>query len=67
MSPDAALMNMFRSAKRSSYVATRRGIPCRPSQCIGMKVRLKPMNRSQKLHLPRVSLYMRPVIFGNQW
>ena len=30
----------------------RRGIPSRPSMCIGRNVRLKPMNMSQKLPLP---------------
>jgi hypothetical protein len=34
--------------------------------CIGKKVRLKPTIISQKCQAPRVSLYNRPVIFGNQ-
>ena len=34
--------------------------------CIGKKVALKPMNVSQKWSFPSRSLYIRPVIFGNQ-
>jgi len=37
-----------------------------PIRCIGKNVRLKPMKVSQKWSFPSVSLYMRPVIFGNQ-
>ena len=37
-----------------------------PSMCIGKNVRLKPMNMSTKWTLPRPSLSIRPVIFGNQ-
>ena len=40
--------------------------PRRPSMCMGPNVRLKPMNVSQKCHLPSVSFSMRPKIFGNQ-
>ena len=32
----------------------------------GMKVMVKPMKSNQKHHLPRCSLSMRPVAFGNQ-
>ena len=66
MISDAALMTMLRFSKRESYAATRRGMPCSPSQCIGMNVALNPTNISQKLHWPSRSLYIRPVIFGNQ-
>ena len=49
-----------------SYAAGRRGIPCTPIRCIGKNVRLKPMNVAQKWIFPSRSLYIRPVIFGNQ-
>ncbi len=48
------------------YTDTRRGIPTRPTQCIGKKVRLSAMKVPQKWSRPSVSLYIRPVIFGNQ-
>src|SRR5205085_2304755 len=48
------------------YVYTRRGMPWRPSWCIGKNVRLKPTKRSQKFQRPRRSESIRPVIFGNQ-
>ena len=35
-------------------------------RCIGAKVTLNAMNVSQKWMRPRRSLYIRPVIFGNQ-
>ena len=66
MTIDATPMSWFNVSKRESYAETRRGIPCRPSQCIGMKVALKPMKMTQKLITPRRSLYIFPVIFGNQ-
>ena len=34
--------------------------------CIGPKVMLNPMNISQKLHLPSVSLSLYPKTFGHQ-
>jgi hypothetical protein len=34
--------------------------------CMGKNVRLKPMNVSQKLHLPQPTVSIRPVIFGSQ-
>ena len=37
-----------------------------PATCIGKNATLKPMNMSQKLHLPGRSFIIRPVIFGNQ-
>src|SRR5260370_15271162 len=56
----------FSSVTPSSgpYVYTRRGMPSNPVQCMGMKVRLKKMTNVQKFHLPRVSLIIRPLIFG---
>ena len=33
---------------------------------MGKNPTLKPMNMTQKLHLPSVSFIMRPVIFGSQ-
>ena len=44
----------------------RRGMPARPSWCIGKNVMLNPMNMSVNWILPSVSLSIRPVIFGNQ-
>ncbi len=49
-----------------SYSYTRRGIPSRPITCWIRNVTRKPTNISQKLSLPRPSLSIRPVIFGNQ-
>ncbi len=34
--------------------------------CIGKKPTLKPTNMIQNVHLPRRSLIIRPVNFGNQ-
>ena len=48
------------------YVYTRRGIPSSPSRCCGKNVTFMPMNISQNVHLPRVSLSRRPNIFGHQ-
>src|SRR5262245_4207637 len=36
-----------------SYRYVRRGMPYRPSRCIGKNVRLKPIRNSQKFSLPR--------------
>jgi hypothetical protein len=44
----------------------RRGMPDRPSWCIGKKARLKPMKWIQKWTLPSRSSSWRPNIFGNQ-
>ena len=63
---DAIEMNRFQFANCGAYSTTRRGIPCVPSQCIGKNVALKAMNVSQKWTFPSRSLYIRPVIFGNQ-
>ena len=41
-------------------------MPHRPSTYWGMKVTQKPMNMSQKCHLPRLSRYIRPMNFGYQ-
>ena len=48
------------------YVKIRRGMPIRPSMCWGKKVRLKPMNTSQKWAFPSPSSSNLPKIFGHQ-
>src|SRR4029078_1537119 len=48
------------------YRYVRRGMPMRPTMCIGKKVRLKPMSISQKFHLPRRSSSILPNAFGHQ-
>ena len=44
----------------------RRGMPSKPSVCMGRKPMLKPRNIVQKFHLPSRSFISRPVILGNQ-
>src|ERR1041385_8102084 len=48
------------------YVYTRLGMPSSPRICMGKNVTLKPMSSSQNESFPSLSLYMRPVHFGNQ-
>ena len=48
------------------YVKTRRGMPRRPSKCIGKNETLNPMSIVQKLQRPRRALSILPVIFGSQ-
>ena len=57
---------MFSGCRWDAYVATRRGIPIRPSANNGPKVELKAMNIVQKWIFARRSLNRNPVIFGTQ-
>src|SRR5260370_10865131 len=60
--------NTFNGRKPVSmgYLEMRRTMPDTPRMCIGKKVMLKPMVISQKCQAARLSLYSRPVTFGNQ-
>ncbi len=57
---------MFRLSSDDGKSAIRRFIPLTPGRCMVKNVRLKPMNIHQKWSFASVSLYIRPVIFGNQ-
>ena len=49
-----------------AYSAMRRGMPARPSRCIGKNVSWRPTNMSVKWTLPSRSSSIRPSILGNQ-
>src|SRR6266513_6241208 len=49
-----------------AYVYTRRGIPSKPTMCMGKKVSAVPTNVTQNDACAQRSWYIRPVTFGNQ-